>query len=142
MATNIMWKNFKSMPFVMKIMVIQGIISLVGAIVSLFPIGKFNIGEKEVSYYEWWSSGVGVLFFITAASLGIGVIFILKKFKNARIIYFSILTIILMASPIIDLIETGNKAILMMASVILILAYWYLFRKSTVQNYFDTDNLN
>ncbi|MDI9243845.1 hypothetical protein [Marinobacter sp. CHS3-4] len=136
-----MWSNFKAMPFFMKLLALHGSIFLVGALVTLFPIGGFSVDGKEVTYADWWSSGAGIEFFLVALSIGTGAICLLKRVKYARVIYFAVLTSIfamrLASEP--TLLFRLDWVLTLIAFLGLI--YWYLFHKKTVRRYFGASSL-
>lgn len=125
----------------MKLLAIHGSMFFVGAFISLFPLGSFNIDGRDVSYLEWWSSGAGIEFFLVAFSIGVGAVCLLKKVRYARIIYFGALIGIFASIPISDPAILGRVDWLITLTIFLSLIYWYLFHKQSVQLYFGTGNL-
>jgi len=135
-----MWENFKVMPLFMKLLAVHGSMFLVGAFLSLFPIGRFSVGGQQVTYSEWWSSGTGIKFLVVALSIGVGAICLIKKVRYARTIYFVVLLGIFAVLPVTDPVLLGRVAWFIPVAVFIGLIYWYLFHKKTVQVYFGVSN--
>ena len=55
-----MWKNFKSMPLILKLLTAHAISCIVFLIASIIPHSSFVMYGQSVTYSEWWGSGVGV----------------------------------------------------------------------------------
>jgi len=131
-----MWKNFKDMPFFMKLLVFHGLMFFIGGITSLFPIFSFSVDGNEVTYSDWWLLGAGIKFFIVSVSLGGCAICLLKKEKYARIFYLGVLICILFTdSTLLKRIDGVLINVIFVA-----LFYWYLFWKRSVRLYFEASS--
>jgi len=128
------------MPFFLKLIFFHGFFFLIGAFLSLLPIpGLFHIDDKNVSYKEWWLSGVGIEFFIISLSIGIGAVCLLKKTKKARTIYLLALSFVFVVFAVFDSNRTAIAQIVISWAFVFVLFYWYFFCAKSVQKYFIND---
>ncbi len=129
------------MSLVVKFITMHGLFLLFGAITTLFPVGNYNISGKQVTHQEWWSSEAGFTFLIVGIALGAGVICLVAKIKHSRTIYFSILCLLFLCTPLVDPGYLNRLDFIIPTIAVIGLMYWYLFHKISVVHYYETGSL-
>ena len=110
----------------------------IAAFISLLPIqSMFTIGDKKISYKEWWSSGIGVEFFIISLIIGVGAICLIKKIKLARTVYLVAFAGAFLAMFFFEFNQPNSGEILISGLIPFVLIYWYLFHVNSVKQYFQ-----
>jgi len=132
-----MWQNFKDMPAFLKIFTIHALCFLIGGFISLLPFDIFSINGKEATYQEWWGSGVGIYFLLTALSIGVCGILLVKKAKYSREIYFTYLFVFLLGSAIKDSSNAMQTDFIIITVIFLSLIFWYLFFNKNVKAFYE-----
>jgi hypothetical protein len=102
---------------------------------SLLPGGTYRIDGVQVGFAEFWKRGGGPVFF----AFGVGCAFLAYGFLRARRWSrpFFVLAILSLTLPAVYF-EPAARGEAMAVSVVLgVLAFWYLFYRRTVRDYFS-----
>lgn len=95
-----MWKNFDSMPKLLKFLTAHAMFCIAFLICSVIPQSGFSINGNEVTFSQWWSSGAGVF----ASLLGIAGPLVaygfLTKSRHSRPAYAGFLMLAFVLTPI------------------------------------------
>jgi hypothetical protein len=127
-----MWKNFKSMPLLLKFLTAHAFLCLALLIGSVIPNNSFLINGRAASYSEWWSSGAG-LFASLLGLIGpiIGILLVTKS-PNARLAYLGFLALGL----IVPYPFMGVPAIALAGIAVVCVTAVYLYKWQPAQLYF------
>lgn len=90
-----MWKNFKEMPFLLKLLTIATISPFPAFLGSIIPHNSFYINGELTTYSEWWFSGAGVQISLLSVLLPLSGYLILKKYIRARGVFIFIMFVLL-----------------------------------------------
>ena len=128
-----MWKNFKSMPLVLKFLTVHGLLCFMAFAFSIIPNHSLSIDEQPVTYAQWWASGVGVFASIVGLLLPLSAWLILRKSSIARPMYLACLTFALGVPYLFFWRRYGNAfaGVLFVALITL-----YLYKRNPVLVYF------
>lgn len=131
-----MWANFKSMPRFLKFLTALALFTFLFFVFSVFPIESFSINGRNVTYSEWWSSGVGPF----ASLLGVYGLFagwlLLAKRPHARVCYL----VFLILGLVVPYLFIGPLAYTLVGLIVVGVGAFYLYLWQGVQVYFATDD--
>jgi hypothetical protein len=130
-------RNFNKMPTLLKFLTAHAL-AMSAALFSVIPVFSFGIGNKPVSYAEWWSSGAGISASIIGIVLPISGYMLLDRNKHARIVYIGSIVFSCFLCPLLifglhDVFTMSNISVV--ASTICIFSV-YLYLNKSVKSYF------
>lgn len=138
-----MISNFIKMPAILKLLSVCFLVVLSFSMYSMTPGTSVVIFGSEVSALQWWTSGSGLVSFITAISMMFASMLMLRRSRYGRLAYiFSWLamdlSIIFVASSFGSgvgiLISTLSNSLITTLLIIL-----YLYKSAAVKKYFLND---
>jgi hypothetical protein len=130
-----MWQNFKEMPFLLKFLTFHSACCIFLFIFSVVPISDYFINGVEVSYSEWWGSGVGLVTTIFGLVMPYAGYLFLHKHKYAREMYLSVYFV----AALFQGMKFGFKLELVIGVVaFILLTGLYLYGRKAVQIYFHS----
>lgn len=138
-----LWKNFREMPWLLRLLTMQALIMVFFLVGSIFPVWSFGISGKSVTYEEWWSSGAGIFASVIGILFPISGYLLLNKNKYARPVYIG--SIILMFLCQVAVFGLGDQSLLSVFIVILIVVCLfsaYLYLSKSVKEFFVSNKPN
>ena len=128
-----MWKNFKSMPLILKFLTVHGFMCSMAFVFSIIPTHSLSIDGQPVTYAQWWASGVGAFAAIVGLSLPLAAWLMLRKSSIARPMYLACLTFALVLPYLVFWRSYGTAA---GGIMFVVLAALYLYKRQPVLVYF------
>ena len=133
-----LWKNFKEMPLILKFLTVHAVGCLFFLVSSIFPHNSFSVEGTTVTYFEWWSSGAGMLATIFGTLLPLSGYLLLKRASIARLFYLSSM-LIAFYSPVLFLEGSKYPGGYYVSSILLVLLLaGYLYLGKTAKAYFSS----
>lgn len=133
-----MWKNFCSMPKLLKFLVAHSALCFVFFAASVIPNDSFSIQGRHVSQAEWWSSGAGVFASLIGLAGPFAAWAMASKQSYARATYLAFLGLGFVA-PCVFL---GMLAYVLPGLIVMGIGALYLYKWRSVQRYFSRNPLD
>jgi len=134
----ISYLSIKEMPFFLKLITIFCLCGIFFIAGSILPMGSYQLYYDKVTFSQFWTSGAGIIFFITGIVLFASGIGFIMKVKWARILFLSLLPIQIILMVILKLGQTKELFQMLISFLLVLLIFGlYLFRRKTVREYFN-----
>lgn len=127
--------SFKAMPIALRLISFFCFFGILFA-GSILPFGHFYINDEEVSYKEFWTSGVGLEMFLIGLLLPTCGYGFLKKRHWSRLLFLIVVFWTMFIVPILHNITPIFHLNQVFNLFVMGLLVWYLYFKSTVKQYF------
>ena len=133
---NILWHNFKQMPFLLKFFTFHASVFFIALPLSFVPFLEPEMYGEKISFLEFWQSGMALIFVYLGIFFPASAYLMLKRLRYGRIAYLLSFGIFIMMCSIFEYIHEGGTSSLfpLLVSYIFIVLYFYC--RKPVKEYF------
>lgn len=142
-SLNFVFKNFKGMPFILKILTTCVLAIPIFLLATLNMGGKIEVAGKPITNLEWWSSGAGVIILLVGILMVTASTLLLKKSPFGRPMYIFGFFLLTFSEPLILKLTTNSippaviSGCIFNALVVVAIALYFWLHKD-VKKYFST----
>jgi hypothetical protein len=133
---NILWHNFKKMPFLLKFFTFHASVFLIALPLSFVPIAEPEMYGKKISFVEFWQSGMALIFVYLGIFFPASAYLMLRRHRYGRIAYLSSFGIFIMICSIFEYIHEGGTSSLFPLLIPYIFLVLYFYCRKPAKEYF------
>lgn len=132
-----------AMPLLLKLLTATTLVVPMFCVTSLFPSRSINVFGRQMSAWEWWSSGAGLVTIVIGGLVAAAALLMLKRSRHGRPMYIAGWVAISASVPLVAYLTggrpSGEIASLISNLVLTVSISIYLYKSRAVREYFATE---